>query len=86
MRQVEQLPYPMYLLDPSFLKDDVCLSSFPTDHFLQAPTPTQLVQASEDSAVSFCLSFGLQAQCVGFAQYLNTSLFAAASPAGSQTR
>lgn len=38
MRQVEQLPI-QYLLDPSFLKDDVCLSSFPTDHFLQAPPP-----------------------------------------------
>ena len=28
MRQGEQLPYPMYLLDPSFLKDDIYLSSF----------------------------------------------------------
>ena len=70
MRQVEQLPHPMYLLDPSFLKDDVLsVLSFPTDHFLQAPAPAPAppVQASEDSAGSFCLSLGLQAQCVGCA-------------------
>lgn len=74
---------------PRFLNDEVCLPPFlflpMTSSKPPLPHSLLLAQASGNSASSFCLSLGLQAEC---ARYLTPCCLrvATASPAGSQIR